>query len=278
LRLPDRISELDFSFDQVVAGPYPPRGFLPVWDAELGNGDYFGLYWPLGRETVEPIVCEMHHDGGIIVPEFSGVAAFAEWLTENGEDRGGLPIEEPTFAPSLYRRARQAIEANDPPRAIDFLTSACESLPEVPQYWSALSSQLRRVGRKEEGYSAALRSFLSGWHFGRPDDSVLRMLKAAYAEGALTDDPIVSRAEALTNRFGGEKENANYGLLRAAIDDYFSQGASINALSLSQNYAYMMTSETTAFQDRHNFKLETWRSEFAAACTAHLGDDRSAMS
>ncbi len=82
----------------------------------------------------------------------------------------------------------------------------------------------------------------------------------------------------MTHRFGGEKDNVNYGLLREAIDEYFAQGAYLDALSLHQNYAYMMMSETTSFQERHGFRVDEWRTEFAAACRIHLGDDRSRFS
>jgi len=30
-------------------GAYPPLGFKQIWEAELGNGDFYGLYWPFGR-------------------------------------------------------------------------------------------------------------------------------------------------------------------------------------------------------------------------------------
>lgn len=278
MKCPTRFSELGLSPAEVSQGPYPPRGFLPVWDAALGNGDYFGLYWPLGREARDPIVCEMHHDAWILVPEFASAHSFAEWLADNEGERGELPVEESAFAPCLYRKACQAIEAHDAASAIDLLMSACEALPEVPRYWSALSSQLRRMGRKNESYHAARRAFLAGWHFGRPDDSVLRTLRAALADGVLAHDPIISRSEAMTHRFGGEKDNVNYGLLREAIDEYFAQGAYLDALSLHQNYAYMMMSETTSFQERHGFRVDEWRTEFAAACRIHLGDDRSSFS
>src|ERR1700733_3825903 len=42
--------------------PYPPLGFYSIAEHELGNGDCFGLYWPIGREDHEPIVAETFHD------------------------------------------------------------------------------------------------------------------------------------------------------------------------------------------------------------------------
>jgi hypothetical protein len=69
----DRIT-LDSAF--VARHPYPPLGFLPFLENQLGNGDYFGLYWPVGRETEEPLVVEMQHDGWSMCPAFSSLDAF----------------------------------------------------------------------------------------------------------------------------------------------------------------------------------------------------------
>jgi hypothetical protein len=36
---------------------------------DVGNGDSAGFYWPIGGESREPIVCDMHHDGTYLEPE-----------------------------------------------------------------------------------------------------------------------------------------------------------------------------------------------------------------
>ena len=74
--------------------------------------------------------------------------------------------------------------------------------------------------------------------------------------------------------FGGEKENNNYPLLKECIEEYFEQGESIKRLSLYQNYAYMMYSETKAFQERYNFNLKEWQNEYSRLCEEKLGDNR----
>ena len=46
---------------------YPPVGFFPF--AGTGNGDYYGFYWPIGREDSLPIVAYSSHDAYAIIPE-----------------------------------------------------------------------------------------------------------------------------------------------------------------------------------------------------------------
>src|SRR5687768_17285823 len=95
----DRLSLMP---DGISRGPYPPSGFLAVWDADLGNGDYFGLYWPLGREQEEPMVCDMAHDSWSMIPCFSNANTFANWLEANDHERGDCEPEDPDFAPAHF--------------------------------------------------------------------------------------------------------------------------------------------------------------------------------
>ena len=39
----------------------PALGMLPVAEGN-DNGDLFGLYWPIGRESFDPIVAHFWHD------------------------------------------------------------------------------------------------------------------------------------------------------------------------------------------------------------------------
>src|SRR5262245_33624700 len=55
-------------------GCYPPLGYLP-WDVfEVGNGDTYGYYWPVGHEDREPLVCTTEHDVFRVVPIASDLA------------------------------------------------------------------------------------------------------------------------------------------------------------------------------------------------------------
>ena len=50
---------------------FPPIGFFPFYG--IGNGDYFGFYWPIGQEVAPPIVAFSSHDAWSLIPENSSV-------------------------------------------------------------------------------------------------------------------------------------------------------------------------------------------------------------
>jgi hypothetical protein len=54
---------------------YPPPGYLPWNRLEVGNGDTYGFYWPIGREQGPPIVCTLMHDAWELAPLASSLEA-----------------------------------------------------------------------------------------------------------------------------------------------------------------------------------------------------------
>src|SRR6202048_5285483 len=74
--------------------PYPPLGFCAIAEHQLGNGDAFGLYWPVGHEDCEPIVAETYHDEWHVEPHFSSLERFLEAA---GNDDDSL-VESPGYA------------------------------------------------------------------------------------------------------------------------------------------------------------------------------------
>ncbi len=54
---------------------YPPPGYLPWRALEVGNGDTYGFYWPIGREDGRPIICTLTHDDWAILPVASDLPA-----------------------------------------------------------------------------------------------------------------------------------------------------------------------------------------------------------
>ena len=190
MKAPPEIDALSLAGGDVgTGGAYPPLGFQPVWDAELGNGDYFGLYWPYGREDREPVVCDMVHDEWGLELAFSGVAVFAEWLKLNDGCRGDVPVEDPGFVPRRFQEVR-AILRNQPEEAVSQLRGICEDFPESAEYWYALAAQLRRIGDQSGSHFAAVRAFASNWAFGMPPEGTLRLLQNAHGR---IEDPLARR-------------------------------------------------------------------------------------
>ena len=92
MKTPHSVDRLSLFDSGIPKGPYPPLGFVPVFDAELGNGDYFGLYWPLGRESEYPVVCEMYHDEWSLALSYSSTEKFVEYLDANDGARGEVEV------------------------------------------------------------------------------------------------------------------------------------------------------------------------------------------
>jgi hypothetical protein len=78
MQLPASLAHISAEQDWQHTTPYPPLGFTSFYEGALGNGDTFGLYWPIGREAAEPIVVETWHDEWHIQPHFSSRTAFLQ--------------------------------------------------------------------------------------------------------------------------------------------------------------------------------------------------------
>lgn len=275
MKAPSQLDSLSMAGDEVgTGGTYPPLGFRPVWDAELGNGDYFGLYWPYGCEEKEPIVCDMLHDEWGLQVAFSSVAIFIEWLELNDGYRGDVVANDPGFVGRRYQEAKSLL-GNQPEQAISKLQQLCEDFPESAEYWFTLAGQLRRTGDTCGCHAAAVRAYTSNWAFGMPPDGILRLLKNAKGH---IDDPLVARSEELSTIYGGTKENSNYIVLKDCIDEYLSSATPVFGLRLNQNYGYMMSMETTSFQERNAFDPQEWLDEHIRLCEEYVGDSRTRVS
>lgn len=272
MRAPPQIERLSLAGEDVgYGGVYPPLGFVPVWDAELGNGDHFGLYWPYGLEQCEPIVCDMLHDEWGMQIAFSRVDVFIEWLDANDWMRGDNEVDDPSCVPRRFRDAKQKL-AEHSEEVIEELRDICDDFPESSECWHALASQLRRAGDLQRCHAAAIHAFASNWAFGLPDSGTLRMLQTAQGK---VKDPLVERSDRLTTKYGGTKENDNYVLIKECIDEYLSTDNPVLGLLLNQNYAYMMSGETVSFQDRYSFNRDEWLEEQVRLCQEYLGDSRT---
>ncbi len=272
MKAPAEINALSLAeADAGSGGAYPSLGFRAVWDAELGNGDFFGLYWPYGREDRDPIVCDMLHDEWSLVVAFSNVRSFVKWVELNDGCRGEQTVEDPGFVGRRFQDVKPLLQAQ-PEAAISALQQICEDFPESAEYWYTLAGQLRRIGDHVGAHHAAIRSFTSNWAFGMPPNGALKMVQNA---GENTDDPISACSRHLTMKWGGTKENTNYDILKHCIASYLASPTPIPGLLLNQNYGYMMMMETTSFQDRYGFDLSAWIQEHSDLCQQYLGDSRT---
>ncbi|WP_299442890.1 hypothetical protein [uncultured Aquimarina sp.] len=261
MKLPEKINEVSTD-SQLEIGVYPPNGFLQFDEASLGNGDYFGFYWEFGKESQEPIICEMIHDEGIIVPRFSGLDKFLEWYELNDFDWGEREIEDENFVLNFLNKGNECLKQNNPEKAIEFYKQSTASFGELSENWFKLASQYKRIGNELEFQKSIISSIISNWAIEFPSQNALRMIKSLNPVEELKNHPLIKNRENLEFDFGGKKENKDYVIINEIITELNEIGDSNSALLMEQNYALMMYWETSSFQERYNFNLGEWRKKF----------------
>lgn len=241
-------------------GAYPPSGFLAFDDHSLGNGDTFGLYWPIGLEHREPLVVETIHDEAALVPAFSNLETFLQLTAGIDEaDHADWPsVEDDANSPhACFQAARLALREMAVETAVTLLERAIERLPEYTAALALLVAQYARLGRHADACRLAVRTIRSPPSFGfggEPAKAWSWISRQEIGPEDVRFDPIWANRVALSKPpSGGTKENPTYPILREAIEVYADQGSVIAAYSLLQSYSEFMRRETTAFQDRYGF-------------------------
>lgn len=265
LCLPAGAERLRIDRADVLSG-YLPLGFVTFEAHQLGNGDYFGFYWPVGRENGEPLIAETQHDGGRLEPGFSGLTAFLK-KTEgvSRDDWIELPTfeEDPDSPLNCYSKAREMIVQKTFGPAIAQLEKAVDALPEYTEALAALAGQYLRLRRSDEACRLAMQMIISppSFGFGGPVDNIARWFSRLDTGPAdLAEDPIwKGRAKLASIPTGGTKDSPAYPVLREAIDIYAERGELVKALTLMQTYSDFMNAETRTFQDRHGYDFAKHR-------------------
>jgi len=156
---------------------YPPVGFLAWPFGDVGNGDFDGYYWPIGREARQPVVAQMSHDYWALNPTASSVEALIgfgsyshlrEQLGFSAVPTPRNPLEcfgsieawasyvsarleiDPHSPHYLVARADVAVAQNEPDRAVSLYQQAVEWLPEYTAAHYGLAVLSRRQRRPAE--------------------------------------------------------------------------------------------------------------------------------
>jgi tetratricopeptide (TPR) repeat protein len=292
--------------------PYPPPGFLRWAILEIGNGDCFGYYWPIGKENDDPIVCVTMHDSWELVPVASSLARCLRLQFLTGWDFDDLKLEADSFSvplddlppresddddsaefdesavPSddvLYgydpespqlclSAAKASIARRDLTAAKEQLTRALSRLPEYAEAW-ALSAQVCRQQQNLQGAAAAMMQALTApICFGAGDRK--RLLGALQrmndAARPAEDDPLWDRRSELTFS-DGVKEKHDYTVFEELIAAYHERGLGVRAIRLRILAGELMGHETISFQERQHWDWnEYWRKLRADLETAGLAD------
>lgn len=259
LRLPSSLNGIG-ALSCVKGAPYPPRGFAAFEDHSLGNGDTFGLYWPIGMEDREPLVVEILHDDWGVTPAFSGLDAFLRLASgaDEADHVGWPPLDDDPHSPhACFTAAREAAAQGNVDRACALLQHAIERLPEYTAALSLLSAQCLRLGKHDEACRFAVRAVGSAPSLGRGTD--LKKIwgwlsRQLHGPDDLADDPIwLNRTAFAAPPGGGTKRNDVYLALAEAAEGYSARGEVCAALSLWQAYGEFISGETVSFMERYGF-------------------------
>lgn len=139
---------------------YPPPGYLHWTLFDVGNGDTYGYYWPVGREAGPPLVCTTLHDSGALLPVASSAEGCLrlEWATRyDEEDEEELRATARAFGVALAGAPVRLLESG----GIDYwdVASAADLLPLDPgsPHLLLLDARARNAAGDVAGAEAALR-------------------------------------------------------------------------------------------------------------------------
>ena len=201
-------------------GAYPPVGYLRWRVLEVGNGDSYGYYWPVGREDHNPIVCTTEHDRFRVIPFASDLAGclrllratrtavvdeikevaqdFAVTLTAIRSKDAASPDRALATLDShsphlLLEQARAAMRTADLPLCERSLLEALDLLPEYGEAAAALGQLYRRQQRSPDAAQALLVAISTPLCFGGGDEIRLKCLRALQGR----QDDLIAREDVL---------------------------------------------------------------------------------
>lgn len=296
MRIPARYEQLGItSSDSGVVSSWPtpqlylPPGFVPIGDFELGNGDTFGLYWPIGMEETEPILCEFWHDEWTVHPFSSSYEGLLRFMAASGRGRDeglneerlveaarALGVALPDALPdgeeltgvqhvvldrdspeACLRAAKELAGSGDLDAAEAHLRNALRVLPEYTPARLAFA-QLRRRRGDRAGCAEALAFALgSPSCFGGDRKRALQDAVRVRDEDApaLRKDPIWSR-RGLFRFVDGVKESDDYRLLEEAVEEFLARSEGQRAVWARVLHGERMAAETVSFRERYGFTRE----------------------
>lgn len=255
--IPNGITLFTFPHGQL----YPPSGFIPFNEYALGNGDYFGLYWPVGREIDDPLVVETWHDSGEISPCYSNLAAFLAHCqrTENANRPVDAMLSTDPLSPlALYHAGKHEIHEGNVDTAISLLEQAISILPEYGAALTALCGQYRRKGHRASAIRTAHAAIITPPSFGGMQAQIVQWFQHQHeCPEEMHNDPLWINRTQLSTKFGGLKENETYHIFQEAIAWYASIGLGWNAIVLHMAYGELMLRETVSFHERYRFDCQS---------------------
>lgn len=262
MKHPDNINRVTISKCQDY-WIFPPLGFIEFEEGNDGAGDYYGLYWEIGKEEQEPVIFRKNHEEGQLIPEFVNLDSFLSWYeTTLGQELPSINLRDSTFYISLYNRARVFSKTGKTNEAIHALEKSTELFGEYSDSWGLLAENYYKANEMDKAELASLYSIISNYVFGLPTFKSIEQINRIDSKGKLKNNPIIKRIDGFIS--GGTFSNPfmiNYDKLLEAIVEFKELKDYKSALILEQNYGYLMHTEKSEIREKYNFKDKEW-SEF----------------
>jgi hypothetical protein len=261
---------------------YPPVGYLHWTVLEVGNGDTYGYYWPVGQEDQDPIVCTTEHDTSRLVPlastltgclrliratdpEIAGdvwevARAFGISLTDTRPNNVATPAQALATLDSqspqlLLMVARLALRTGDLAGCEHAATLALSLLPEYREAAFVLSQLHRRQQRLTQAAQALLVGISSPLCFGGGYDLRVKCLKTLQGmqDDLVTGDDVLWRERRRLTFRTGVKQNDDFHIYEDAIEESLATGSGTRAIWLRMLIGELMAMETVSFQQRYDW-------------------------
>jgi hypothetical protein len=127
-----------------ISGLFPPIGFWEIEEANDGAGDHYGLYWELGKENNEPIICQMRHEENRLTPEFPSLNYFLiAHEKDNWQPTDALGLDDATFFMNLYQKAKVLTKQGNIEDTVQRLEQSVAIFGEYSDSWTLLAAKLR---------------------------------------------------------------------------------------------------------------------------------------
>ncbi len=243
---------------------FPPLGFFEISEANDNTGDSYGLYWELGKENSEPIVCCKKHEDFTLIPEFSNLDSFLLWYEEtNGHQAPTLNLRDTTFFMNLYNRSRVLTKTGKTAEAIHALETSVKLFGEYSDSWALLAENYYKINEIEKASFASLNSIISNYVFGLPSKKAIDLFNSIEFDTKFKDNPLVKRKGGILS--GGGYANPfslNYYEIQKVIAEFKEIKDFKSALLLEQNYGYLMLNETNEVRNKNEFNSDNWSKYF----------------
>lgn len=282
------------SANKFIKNTYPPIGFLPWSILEVGNGDVYGFYWPIGKDNEPPLVSTTYHDSHYLSIFASSIqnAIKILWLRFDfdQESDDSILYEDLKELATLFKVDLSECSEINRDSNIDMLkiddkapeillgatkeyitknmlleAEACllRAVSIVPEYTVALfelCKLYRRLKNENKAIEYMRLTSISPISFGNImyRQQCLTWLKSLKKEKiSEINDPLLSKIDELSFNIY-EKFNNDFALYDSIIEKYFEMGEYRKAISLRILTGELMHIETTAFQERYSWSYESF--------------------